>query len=529
MSQDYLARITALEEELRRKDSQLSLVAETEAFLRSALTRAEEKIEEDEREIEHLRSQIEKLRRMMFGTRSEKLRREVAQAEALLKQREQASDRYSGREDDPQVPRQLRQSRHRRPLPEHLPREILRLEPEETCCPACGGEMAYLSEVSAEQLELVASALKVIRTVRVKKACTKCDGIVEAPAPSRPVERGIAGPGLLARVLTAKYCEHLPLYRQTELLARQGVELSRALLSNWVDACCRLMAPLDEALYHYVMNCRKLHTDDTPVPVLAPGRKKTKTGRIWTYVRDDRNAGSSDPPAAWFAYSPDRQGKHPELHLRSFRGVLQADAFAGYDRLFSTSREGGVLTEAACWAHARRKIHDVYISSQSATAEEALKRIGELYAIEAEIRGMPETERLAARQSRSAPLLASLHEWMVEKSATLSKKSRLGEAFTYALNQWDALCYYCRDGLAEPDNNAAERALRAVCLGKKNYIFFGSDHGGERGALLYGLIGTCRLNGIDPEAYLRHILSVLPEWPSNRVGELLPWNVAIPA
>lgn len=222
MSQDYLARIAALEEELRRKDSQLSLVAETEAFLRSALTHAEEKIEEDEREIEHLRAQIEKLRRMMFGTRSEKLRREVAQAEALLKQREQASDRYSGREDDPQVPRQLRQSRHRRPLPEHLPREILRLEPEETCCPACGGEMAYLSEVSAEQLELVASALKVIRTVRVKKACTKCDGIVEAPAPSRPVERGIAGPGLLARVLTAKYCEHLPLYRQKEILARQG-------------------------------------------------------------------------------------------------------------------------------------------------------------------------------------------------------------------------------------------------------------------------------------------------------------------
>ncbi len=229
MSQDYLARITALEEELRRKDSQLSLVAETEAFLRSALTRAEEKIEEDEREIEHLRSQIEKLRRMMFGTRSEKLRREVAQAEALLKQREQASDRYSGREDDPQVPRQLRQSRHRRPLPEHLPREILRLEPEETCCPACGGEMAYLSEVSAEQLELVASALKVIRTVR-EKACTKCDGIVEAPAPSRPVERGIAGPGLLARVLTANtvnICRCTA--RRKSLPARGGAEPRTAL------------------------------------------------------------------------------------------------------------------------------------------------------------------------------------------------------------------------------------------------------------------------------------------------------------
>ncbi|EHL8905448.1 IS66-like element ISEc23 family transposase, partial [Escherichia coli] len=261
--------------------------------------------------------------------------------------------------------------------------------------------------------------------------------------------------------------------------------------------------------------------------VLAPGQKKAKTGRIWTYVRDDRNVGSSSPPAVWFAYSPNRQGKHPEQHLRPFRGILQADAFTGYDRLFSAEREGGALTEVACWAHARRKIHDVYISSKSATAEEALKRISELYAIEDEIRGLPESERLAVRQQRSKVLLTSLHEWMVEKNGTLSKKSRLGEAFSYVLNQWDALCYYSDDGLAEADNNAAERALRAVCLGKKNFMFFGSDHGGERGALLYGLIGTCRLNGIAPEAYLRHILSVLPEWPSNRVDELLPWNVVL--
>ena len=470
-------------------------------------------------------AQYEEIRKL--GTRSEKLRREVELAEALLKQREQDSDRYSGREDDPQVPRQLRQSRHRRPLPELLPREINRLEPEESCCPECGGELDYLGEVSAEQLELVSSALKVIRTERVKKACTKCDCIVEAPAPSRPIERGIAGPGLLARVLTGKYCEHLPLYRQSEIFARQGVELSRALLSNWVDACCQLMTPVNDALYRYVMNTRKVHTDDTPVKVLAPGQKKAKTGRIWTYVRDDRNVGSSSPPAVWFAYSPNRQGKHPEQHLRPFRGILQADAFTGYDRLFSAEREGGALTEVACWAHARRKIHDVYISSKSATAEEALKRISELYAIEDEIRGLPESERLAVRQQRSKVLLTSLHEWMVEKNGTLSKKSRLGEAFSYVLNQWDALCYYSDDGLAEADNNTAERALRAVCLGKKNYVFFGSDHGGERGALLYGLIGTCRLNGIDPEAYLRHILSVLPEWPSNRVDELLPWNVVL--
>ena len=255
----------------------------------------------------------------------------------------------------------MRQSRHRRPLPAHLPREIRRLEPEESCCPEYGGELDYLGGVSAEQLELVSCALKVIRTERVKKACTKCDCIVEAPAPSRPIERGIAGPGLLARVLTGKYCEHLPLYRQSEIFARQGVELSRALLSNWVDACCQLMTPLNDALYRHVMNTRELHTDYTPVKVLAPGLKKTKTGRIWTYVRDDRNAGSSSPPAVWFAYSPNRQGKHPGQHLRPFRGILQADAFTGYDRLFSAEREGGALTEVACWTHARRKFAESHI------------------------------------------------------------------------------------------------------------------------------------------------------------------------
>ncbi|MEA9393629.1 IS66 family transposase [Acerihabitans sp. TG2] len=526
MSQDYLARIAELERQLHQKDQQLSLVEETEVFLRLALARAEEKVEEEERKNEHLRAQLDKLRRMLFGVSSEKLLREVDDAQSALEQREQDGDRRTGRVDDPQVPRQLRQSRHRRPLPENLPREINRLEPAETCCPECGGRLDYLGETSAEQLELIRSALKVIRTVRVKKACVKCDCIVEAPAPSRPIERGIAGAGLLARVLTSKYAEHTPLYRQTEIMARHGVDLSRALLSNWVDACCRLMAPLEEALYHYVMATGKLHTDDTPVPVLAPGKKKTKTGRLWTYVRDDRNAGSSDPPAVWFAYSPDRQGEHPKHHLRFFQGVLQADAYTGYDQLFSAKREGGALKEAACMAHARRKIHDVYIRTKKAgTAEDALARIRELYVIEAEIRGLTVEERLKARQVRSKPLLASLHDWIQEKMLMLSRKSGLGEAFQYMLNQWDALSYYCENGLVEIDNNAAERTLRAVTLGRKNYLFFGSDHGGDRGAMLYSLIGTCKLNGIDPEAYLRHILSVLADWPINRVAELLPWNV----
>ncbi|EMB3143188.1 IS66 family transposase [Salmonella enterica] len=533
MNKQLPARLAELEkllieqaEALRQKDTQLRLIEETEAFLRTALARAEDKVEEGEREIERLRAQLEKLRRMLFGTRSEKLRRQVEEAEALLKQQEHESDRFSGRETDPQVPRQLRQSRHRRPFPEHLPREINRLEPVETCCPECGGELDFLGEVSAEQLELVTSALKVIRTVRVKKACTKCDCIVEAPAPSRPIERGIAGQGLLARVMVAKFCEHTPLYRLSEILERQhGVILSRVLLSNWIDACCRLLSAVVDELYQYVMSGRKVHVDDTPVKVQAPGTKKTKKGHIWVYVRDDRNAGSSDPPAVWYAYSPDWSSKHTHDHLRHFHGVLQCDGYKGYEALFSAEREGGPLTEAACMAHARRGINDVWEPARtSATAEEALSRIGELYAIEKEIRGLPEAERLRVRQNRSKPLLLELYGWMEEKVASASRKDRLPTAFQYLLNRKEALAYFCEDGLAEIDNNAAERALRSVCLGKKNWLFFGNDHGGDRGAMVYSLIETCKLNGINPEAYLRYVLSVLPEWPANRVNELLPWN-----
>jgi len=252
--------------------------------------------------------------------------------------------------------------------------------------------MSYLSEDAAEQLELMRSAFRVIRTVREKHACTQCDAIVQAPVPSRPIERGIAGPGLLARVLTSKYAEHTPLYRQSEIYGRQGVELSRSLLSGWVDACCRRLSPLEGALQD-----GKLHADDTPVPVLLPGNKKTKTGRLWTYVRDDRNAGSKLAPAVWFAYNPDRKGIHPQSHLAGFSGVLQVDAYAGFNELY----RNGQITEAACWAHARRKIHDVHVRTPSALTKEALKRIGELYAIEAEIRGMLAKQRLAERQQKA--------------------------------------------------------------------------------------------------------------------------------
>ena len=496
------------------------LLAEQEALNRAL----QEKLNEREREIDHLQAQLDKLRRMNFGSRSEKVSRRIAQMEADLKQLQKESDTLTGRVDDPAVQRPLRQTRTRKPFPESLPRDEKRLLPAASCCPECGGALSYLGEDAAEQLELMRSAFRVIRTVREKHACTQCDAIVQAPAPSRPIERGIAGPGLLARVLSSKYAEHTPLYRQSEIYSRQGVELSRSLLSGWVDACCRLLSPLEEALQGYVLTDGKLHADDTPVQVLLPGNKKTKTGRLWTYVRDDRNAGSAVAPAVWFAYSPDRKGIHPQTHLAGFSGVLQADAYAGFNELY----RDGQITEAACWAHARRKIHDVHVRTPSALTDEALKRIGELYAVEAEIRGMPAKRRLAERQQKAKPLLKSLESWLREKVKTLSRHSELAKAFTYVLNQWPALAYYTDDGWAEADNNIAENALRMVSLGRKNYLFFGSDHGGERGALLYSLIGTCKLNGVEPESYLRHVLNVIADWPINRVSELLPWRVALP-
>ncbi|HCB2860388.1 IS66 family transposase [Klebsiella aerogenes] len=469
----------------------------------------QEKLSNREREIDHLQAQLDKLRRMNFGSRSEKVSRRIAQMEADLNQLQKESDTLTGRVDDPAVQRPLRQTRTRKPFPDSLPRDEKRLLPAASCCPDCGGSLRWLGEDAAEQLVLMRSAFRVIRTVREKHACTKCDAIVQAPAPSRPIERGIAGPGLLARVLTSKYAEHTPLYRQSEIYSRQGVELSRS----------------EEVLQDYVLTDGKLHADDTPVQVLLPGNKKTKTGRLWTYVRDDRNAGSALAPAVWFAYSPDRKGIHPQTHLAGFSGVLQADAYAGFNELY----RGGRITEAACWAHARRKIHDVHVRIPSALTEEALRRIGELYAVEAEIRGMAAEQRLAERQRKTKPLLSALESWLREKMKTLSRRSELAKAFAYALNQWPALTYYADDGWAEADNNIAENALRMVSLGRKNWLFFGSDLGGERGALLYSLIGTCKLNDVDPESYLRHVLDVIADWPVNRVSEQLPWRVALPA
>jgi transposase len=407
-------------------------------------------------------------------------------------------------------------------LPEHLPRETHRHEAQVQTCPDCGGALRQFGEDVSEVLEYVPAQFKVLRHVRPKLSCTRCERVVQAAAPSRPIERGLAGPGLLAHVLVSKYADHLPLYRQCEIYERAGVELERSTLADWVGASSALLDPLVEALRRYVLSGSQLHADDTPVPVLAPGTGKTKTGRLWTYVRDHRPAGSASAPAVWFAYSPDRRGEHPQQHLRNFRGALQADAYAGFNDLYQDGR----IQEVACWAHVRRKFYDVAQTHGSPIAKEALERIGALYAIEAEIRGRPPDERHQVRQARARPLLDSLQQWFETCLTKLSRKSDTTTAVKYALGLWPALLRYCDDGCLEIDNNTAERALRAVALGRKNYLFAGSDTGGKRAAAIYSLIGTAKLNDLDPEAYLREVLTRIADHPISRIEELLPWNVA---
>jgi transposase len=471
-------------------------------------------------EIEQLKLQLARLRRMQFGRSSEQLDAQIAQLELTLEDLE-ASEAALPLSISA-TPRVERVKPVRRPLPEHLPREEQVHQP--TCdCPQCGGELKVLGEDVSEVLEYVPSRFKVIRHVRPKLACASCQTIVQVPAPTRPIARGLAGPGLLAHVLVAKYADHLPLYRQSEIYAREGVDLDRSTLADWVGGASALLEPLVEAVGRHVLAAHKLHADDTPVPVLCPGRGTTKTGRLWTYVRDDRPAGSADPPAVLFRYSPDRKGDRPRQHLSAFRGVLQADGYAGFDRLY-----GQTIQEAACWAHVRRKFYDLHVAQASPLAEAALDQIAALYAIEAEIRGRAPDERAAVRQARAGPLLTALHEWMHKALGSISKKSELAVAIRYALSRWVALTRYRDDGRLEIDNNAAERALRACALGRKNWLFAGADAGGERAAAIYTLLGTAKLNGLDPEGYLRHVLDRIAEHPINRIDDLLPWNVALP-
>jgi transposase len=471
-------------------------------------------------EIEKLTLFILKLKQMQFGRKSEKLDKQIEQLELRLEDLEATQAETAPQPPTPQqTPSPAKPAR--RALPAQLPRETVTYAPKQEACPDCGGTLRHLGEDVSEILEYVPARFKVIRQVRPKLSCSGCDRIVQEPAPSRPIDRGLAGPGLLAHVLVAKYSDHLPLYRQSEIYEREGMDLDRSTLADWVGGASRTLAPLVEAIRKYVLNTAKLHGDDTPVPVLSPGNGSTKTGRLWTYVRDDRPAGDTAAPAVWFAFSPDRKGDHPQQHLREFRGTLQADGYAGFNRLY----EAGRIQEAACWAHVRRKFHDLHQAHASPIAAEALQRISQLYAIESAIRGRAPDERRAVRQSRSRPLMDEMQHWLRTTLSKLSKKSGVASAIGYALGRWPALLRYCDDGQLEIDNNAAERALRAVALGRKNYLFAGSNAGGERAAAIYSLIGSAKLNGVDPEAYLRHVLERIADHSIRQIAELLPWNV----
>jgi len=506
-------------------------VLPAEALRALILTQHQELISKDEqllsreREIEHLKLLLSKLHRMQFGRKSEKLARQIEQLELRLEElQSNVGEKEPKSPELASVPASwgaTATKTARRAWPDHLPRQTRRHDPKEAVCPQCQGELRKLGEDVSEMLEYVPASFVVIRHVRTKLSCTKCDCIVQAEASSRPIERGAAGPGLLAHVLVSKYCDHQPLYRQSEIYGRQGVELERSTLADWVGASSRLVEPLVEALHGYVMEAGKLHADDTPVPVLAPGNGKTKTGRLWTYVRDDRPAGDRAAPAVWFAYSPDRKGEHPEQHLHQFRGTLQADAYAGFNQLYADGR----IQQAVCWAHVRRHFYDLEQAHASPIAQEALLRIVALYKVEDQIRGKPPEERRAVRQAESKPLLDSLRQWLETTLLKLSRKSDTTAAIRYALSRWDALTRYIEDGHIEIDNNAAERSLRGVALGRKNYLFAGSDAGGERAAAIYSLIGSAKLNGLDPEAYLREVMTRIADHPINRIKDLLPWNI----
>jgi transposase len=514
----------AVSSEAKRK-SQLPDLDSLDIESLKALVRVQHsQLDSRDTEIENLNLLVLKLKRMHFGQRSEKMNADIEQLELRLEDLEEnqaAAEPLPAQLATIAVNEKAAKKPARRPLPAELPREIETIAPQREACPDCGGTLRVLGEDVSEVLEYVPARFKVIRTVRPKLSCTCCSRIVQEPAPHRPIDKGLAGPGLLAHVLVAKYADHLPLYRQSEIYAREGVELERSTMADWVGGASRILRPLVEALKSYVLSAEKLHGDDVPVPVLEPGNGKTKTGRLWTYVRDDRAAGSETASAVWFAYSPDRKGEHPAGHLHNYRGVLQADGYAGFNKLYETGR----IVEAACWAHVRRKFFELHHGHASPVAKEALERIGQLYGIEKEIRGRSPAERRDARLARSRPLLEAMHVWLKATMSKLSKKSELAKAIYYALERWTALMVFVHDGRVEMDNNAAERALRTVAVGRKNYLFAGSDAGGERAAAIYSLLGSAKLNGIDPEAYMAEVLRSIADHPINRIGELLPWNL----
>jgi len=526
-----------------------ALPDDAESLKRLLLARTEElaaaraQVSSAEALIAHLKLQIEKLRRDKFGPRSERSARLLDQLELQLEELEATAT-----EDDlaaelaatrtTKVAAFIRKRPARKPFPEHLPRER-RIVPGPTACACCGGRrLSKLGEDVTETLEVIPRQWKVIQHVREKFSCRDCESIGQAPAPFHVVPRGWAGPSLLAMILFEKYGQHQPLNRQAERYAREGVPLSMSTLADQVGTCCTVLWPIHDRFLAHVLAAERLHGDDTTVPVLAKG--KTVAGRCWTYVRDDRPFGGRAPPAAVYFYSRDRAGEHPQRHLAGWSGILQADAYSGYGKLYEVERSAGPIFEAACWAHARRKFFELADLAAAArrkaqrrsravispVALEAVRRIDVLFEIERAINGLPAEQRLAVRREQSAPLVAQLEAWMCEERRKLSRHSDVAGPIDYMLKRWSSFARFLEDGRICLSNNAAERALRGLALGRKAWLFAGSDRGGQRAAFFYSLIHTCKLNDVDPQAWLADVLARIADYPANRIDELLPWNWA---
>ena len=479
-------------------------------------------------EVEKLQLIIKQLTRSRYGAHSEKL--DPDQLQLVLEEVEQSLGAARAVVSEPPTDKKATgerkpPQRNRGALPAHLPRVEIIIDVEDKRCPCCGGAMHMIGEDVAEMLDVVPALYRVKVIRRPRYGCRGCESaVVQAPAPERPLTGGIATEAVLAQVLVAKYSDHLPLYRQAQIFARHGIDLDRSTLANWVGRACWWLRPLAERLLGTILSSPKIFADDTPVPVLDPGRGRTKTGRLWSYARDDRPWQGPLPPAVGYVYSENRQGVHPRSHLAEFTGVLQVDGYAGFDRLRG-ARPAGVVELAFCWAHVRRKFFDFHHATASPIAAEALQRIAELYQIEARIRGRPRNERARIRQAESRPLVDAMNRWLEAQLGRVSAKSALAEAIRYALRHWQGLGLFLADGRVEIDSNTVERTIRPIKLGAKNHLFAGSDGGAESWAILASLIQTAKLNDVEPFAYLRDVLEriVSGRTRTNELSSLLPW------
>ncbi len=463
--------------------------------------------------IEKLRHQLAGHRMHRFGASSES----IAQLQLALEASEIATSAMTAklhqRDDGP------RDKPKRKPIPDHIPRMKVELTTDDDDCAHCGGKLRRLGDDVTEELEYLPGRFIVNRIIRPRFACSRCDRFSQAPLPSRPIERGRPGPGLLAHVLVSKYADHLPLYRQSQIFERDGLDLDRSTLADWVGKSTALLEPLADAIGRHVLTGQAIFADDTPVKMLAPGNGKTKTARFWAYGRDERPWGSDAPPASWYQFSPDRKGMHPKDHLKAYKGWMHADGYAGFESLYRS----GDIHEVACMAHIRRKFADVHKTQGSAIAEEAIKRIAQLYGVEKTARGSPPDARRAIRQAKARPVFDGLEIWLHAQLPKISGKTPLAGAIRYALARMKRLRPYLDHGILELDNNTAERAMRSVAVGRKNYLFIGSLGGGKAAAIAYTLIETAKLNGVDPQAWLADTLARIPDHKINRIDALMPW------